>query len=119
MSRFPKQNRLLRSEQFRLVFDRRTSVADDVLILYGCENELPTTRLGLAVSRKVGSAVVRNKWKRLIREAFRLNHLELPGGIDIIALPRRGARPAQVPIQRSLVALVERLHKRLKRNHKS
>ncbi len=48
-------------------------------------------RLGLVTSRKVGTAVERNRVKRLLRELFRLNkHLLLPG-IDMVFILRRGA----------------------------
>ena len=86
---YPKQCRLLDSTQYRRVFQRRFSVADNVLVVYGCENDLPYMRLGLAVSRKVGNAVVRNRWKRLIRESFRVHIRLFPEGVDIVVLPRR------------------------------
>ncbi len=47
-------------------------------------NEAGLRRLGLSVSRRVGSAVVRNRIKRLIREFFRLNKLFFPENADIV-----------------------------------
>lgn len=46
-------------------------------------------RLGLAVSKKVGRANVRNRVKRVLREFFRLNRPTLPNGFDIVAVPKR------------------------------
>jgi ribonuclease P protein component len=49
---------------------------------------MPVTRLGLSVSRKVGSAVVRNRVKRLLREAFRTSASALPPGLDLVVVAR-------------------------------
>lgn len=47
-------------------------------------------RLGLITSRRVGTAVERNRLKRMLREIFRLNkHLLIPG-IDMVFVLRRG-----------------------------
>ena len=69
--RFPKQSRLLRASEFERVFDARNSASDAWIVLYGAASELGHPRMGLTVSRRVGNAVVRNRWKRLLREAFR------------------------------------------------
>jgi len=44
-------------------------------------------RLGIAATRKLGPAVVRNRAKRVVREVFRRN--KPPGGFDIVVIPRR------------------------------
>ncbi len=108
-SKFPKTTRLLRGGQFQKVYRRRRSVSDRILIVHGCENDLEHARLGLSVSKRVGNAVVRNRWKRAIREAFRLIQAETSPGIDLVISPRRGATPDALMIRRSLKSLTQRL----------
>ena len=89
---FRPHERIKDPADFRRAFDRRRSVSDDVLIVYGVENGLDHPRLGISVSRKkVRRATARNRIKRLIREAFRLDKAELPSGVDLIVLPRAAA----------------------------
>lgn len=113
--RFRREHRLRRRADFDRVYRRRRSVSDELLIVYGCENGLEHPRLGLSVSRKVGGAVVRNRWKRLLREAFRLNRAELPSGIDLIVAPRPAGKPELRIVTESLVSLSGRVADRLRR----
>lgn len=110
---FSKQFRLRSRAEFQQVLRNRRSVADSVLIVYGWPNELGYSRLGLAVSKKVGGAVVRNKWKRLIREVFRQERARLPVGLDFVVLPRAGNAPDWKRVRASFPQLARRIAKRL------
>lgn len=81
---FPKSKRLTTSTQFREVLVRKLRFSDGLLILYIAENDCKIARLGIAVNKSLGTAIVRNRLKRLIREAFRLNQQQIPAGFDYL-----------------------------------
>ena len=87
---FPRTHRLRKSAEFKTVFQNGKKVITGTLIFHVHANELGYSRLGLAVSRKVGKAVKRNKVKRRIREAFRHKSGTFPEGYDIVVIPRKG-----------------------------
>ena len=111
---FPKSARLLKSCEFQRVYEGHAFAADDTLVLKAVPNETGKVRLGLSVSRKVGNAVVRNRWKRHIREAFRRQRGDLLIGLDVVVRPKRGAVCDREKIGLSLQKLIVRITKKLK-----
>jgi ribonuclease P protein component len=93
-----RRNRLSRSRDFDAVYRKGRSVSTRYLTLYWFERARDEAddevRVGLAVSRKVGGAVQRNRLKRRLRAVFDELLPTLPDGRDYVAIARRGLAEA-------------------------
>jgi ribonuclease P protein component len=109
---FPARERLAGKKQFTAVFEAKTRVSRTFLTIYAKPNSLNFSRLGLNVSRRVGTAPKRNRIKRLLRESFRLTKNDLPSGYDWVIVVRPH-EPAELSEYQSLLAeMTADLHKR-------
>ncbi|MCL2707051.1 MAG: ribonuclease P protein component [Dehalococcoidia bacterium] len=81
---------LTKPGDFARVHELSRWVNGGVLGIKSCANNLPLSRYGFIVSKRVGGAVVRNQVKRRLREVMR--QIELKPGMDIII----SARPQAV-----------------------
>lgn len=63
-----------------------------------CIGSLPSPRLGITVSRKFGKSHQRNRFKRIVREAFRLCQHQLPTSLELVIRPRSAAEHASTPL---------------------
>ncbi|MFI4876215.1 MAG: ribonuclease P protein component [Blastopirellula sp. JB062] len=114
---FGKEKRLLRKSQFDRAFAGKCSAADGILIVYVAANEGLGKRIGLVVSKKVGNAVRRNRWKRRLREAFRIQQARLPEDCDLIVIPRAAVEPPFERLCRSLADTARRARKKLRQRN--
>jgi ribonuclease P protein component len=110
---FPHTARLRSGKDFERVYALKCKAADGVLLLFMAKNDGPATRIGLSVSKKHGGSVDRNRLKRWLREAFRLEQHQFPSRIDLIAIPLDGSRASLAAYRKGLVSLVKRLSRRL------
>ena len=95
-----------RNNDFRSIYKRGKSSVSPVLAVYARKNKLSSNRLGITVSTKVGCAVVRNRVRRRIREAYRLNEMRFKTGFDIIVVARvRASEVAYSEIEKNLLKL--------------
>lgn len=86
---FPRQARLLSTQQYQLVFNQsQCRSSDRTLTILARRNGVVAARLGLVIGKRVArSAVVRNRLKRIVRESFR-HHQALLSGLDVVVLGR-------------------------------
>jgi ribonuclease P protein component len=105
----PRTARVTSQRDFARARREGRTVSDGPLRFSLLANGRSVTRLGLAVPKR-GSAVARNRIKRVIREAFRLRRAELPGGLDVVVSPRDPELAQDFhAVSRSFDALVARL----------
>ena len=110
---FPKSRQLHGPAAYRRVYDGRVRESRGPFTIYSLPNSLPYFRLGLSLPRAVGTNVVRNRIKRMFREAFRQMQLGKPG-FDLIVTVRKHLPMELVDYQQILSGVVgnlERKHK--------
>lgn len=111
----PKHHLKLRQD-FDAVYTARQSISDSHVIVYMKDNTLGYSRIGLSVGKKCGSAVVRNRIKRCLREAFRLCRQDLPAGYDYVLVPRPGRNPTTAQYCLSVTTLSKQLRRRCRKS---
>jgi ribonuclease P protein component len=107
----PKSRHLRSPAEFAAVYDAKVRESRGPLMAYAKPNALGYPRLGMSVSRKVGTAVRRNRIRRLIREAFRLLQHDLPSGYDFVIVVRPHEPAMLADYQRLMSSLFVKLHR--------
>ena len=87
-SSFSSEKRLHGAKAIQAVLQQGQRFASPNLLVVVQNTSSLEKKLGIGVSRKVGNAVKRNKIKRWIREAFRLNQNQMPSGFRVVVLVR-------------------------------
>ena len=101
--------RLTRSEDFKRVRRSGKSYAHPLVVLIVQVHNQPRLKVGVTAGRTVGTAVYRNRAKRLLREAMRPLLPNLASGLDVILIARPGLASATLDeTRRALLSLLQR-----------
>lgn len=86
--------RVRENERFQEIRRNGRSYSNHQLVLCILPNDLPYSRFGFSVSRRIGKAVLRNQIKRRLREAVRLRMDQIQTGWDLVFIARNPIRNA-------------------------
>ncbi|HKE00603.1 MAG TPA: ribonuclease P protein component [Planctomycetota bacterium] len=111
---FPASARLRRQSDFDAVFAAGTRVHGRFVTVIGRRTEGPL-RVGIPCGRRFSKrAVDRNRFRRLVRESFRLVRAQLPAGLDVVVLPRcKPGEPTFAALSVEVPELVRRVARKL------
>lgn len=90
---YRRRHRLAHAKQFQAVYGARVRKSSGPITVFARPNGLTHPRLGLSIGRRCGPAVVRNRIKRRLREAFRMLQHDLPR-IEVAEMPGASAMSA-------------------------
>ena len=86
-----KREKLRKNRDFQNIYSNGISVANKLLVLHLLQVEKSENRVGFAAGRRLGTAVIRNRVKRLLRESYRHYKDALPKGYDCVLVGRNPA----------------------------
>lgn len=86
----PKSARLLKRQEYKQVVSEKNRFIGQNLVIDYRVGFASSPKIGITTSRSFGKAVQRNRFKRLVREAFRLNQHQIFPSVEMAILPKKG-----------------------------
>ena len=113
---FPHAEHVQRQRDFERAYAEGVRVRTRDVILYARPNDLPTCRGATVASRRVGNAVARNRAKRVLREAWRLNKHLVARPCDVVLVASQEWRDVRLgAIEPAVRMLIEKANAQLRR----
>ncbi len=110
---FPKRARLIKRRDFDRLFEEGERVSDRYVLARVAANDLGRPRAAFVTPRTLGCHARRNRVRRVLREAFRLNQSILTAGVDVVFLPKRQWTDYRLAVvEPSLRALLRKIERR-------
>jgi ribonuclease P protein component len=106
---FPKSMRLRTRSEYRRMTQKTIKFVGQWIVADIRLTKLPFSRLGITVTKRYGKAHDRNRFKRIVREAFRLSFPHFSEKLDILIRPRSQAVGVKMgEVQKELLSFVQR-----------
>ena len=100
---------ITRNTLFKRLYSKGKCAANHELVIYVQKSNAPINRLGITVSTKLGNAVIRNRTKRRIKEAYRKIENLLPSGYNFVIVARYGAiNKKSTDLETSIIKLLKK-----------
>lgn len=107
MISFTKQQRVRHKKEFRRIFQAKRKFHGKYIIIDYCLSETKLPKLGISVSSKYAKAHLRNRFKRVVRSAFRQSYNKLPSNLEINISPQPLVKKIKTQdIQKDLLSLI-------------
>ena len=105
----------MRRSDYLVCYDkgRRLASRQFVVFVHTRRDDTATWRVGMAVTKKLGNAVARNRIKRVLREFFRTHQALIPPSVDLVVIPKKHVRAARMTLAMAvndLVPVLQGLH---------
>lgn len=88
----PKLTIIKNSKEFKKIYNHQNSFANKFFVIYILKNQINKARFGYSISKKVGTAVERNRIRRILKEICRLNMAVFEPGFDYVIIVRPYAK---------------------------
>ncbi|NGX52384.1 MAG: Ribonuclease P protein component [Candidatus Anoxychlamydiales bacterium] len=89
----PKSSKILKKNEFKALNSSKYRLKGSYLILdYRFNESISNPRFGITIRSKIAKAHIRNKFKRQIREIFRLNQRKLDKNLEILVISKKNSK---------------------------